>query len=533
MMMNAIERTRSRVIGPALMALGMLVTLNSAGCIGPDVESSGGGYEIPEYEPPDYDPEDTDFDGIKREDDNCPDSYNDDQADADGDGLGDACDNCPETANADQADRDSDSYGDACDECVDDPSKVAEGVCGCGTADTDFNGDGEPDCEAPPVFSEITIGNDGIGGRDLELADLDGDGDVDVIAAFDINESIYAYLNDGAGNFFQTITIATPLTIKAVGISVADIDGDGALDVAAVESYNALLGEPSPGQVIWYRNPGNAAGIWERIDVTGQTFWGARSITAGDLTGDGLSDIVVGAIEVEDTDGTDRGEGVYWFENIDGGNTWGEPVSIDPELRDVVAVMLYDVDGNGAPDILAAGNDDNDVMWYANPGPSADPDGGLIFTAYSFGLIPGPYDIAIVEGGFGYTTGPALIVTQEGRGTDLDVTYHMPLRDPTTSWVSYTVASDYPGGTRSRVSPVDFNLDGVNDVAVTSEGTDALRVYLGNGAGDWSSVPGTETYPGLTDVKAGDLDGDGRPDLVTLTNTGSGVDRVSWWPNAE
>lgn len=76
---------------------------------------------------------DGDGDGISNGMDNCPNTFNPNQADADGDGLGDACDplndndydddgvyndldNCPDTPNPDQADLDGDGIGDVCDD---------------------------------------------------------------------------------------------------------------------------------------------------------------------------------------------------------------------------------------------------------------------------------------------------------------------------------------------------------------------------------------------------------------------------------
>ncbi|MBN1211637.1 MAG: immune inhibitor A [candidate division Zixibacteria bacterium] len=50
--------------------------------------------------------------------DNCPATFNPNQADSDTDGLGDSCDNCTTTANPLQEDTDEDGVGDSCDNCI-------------------------------------------------------------------------------------------------------------------------------------------------------------------------------------------------------------------------------------------------------------------------------------------------------------------------------------------------------------------------------------------------------------------------------
>lgn len=58
---------------------------------------------------------DLDQDGVRNNEDNCPNDKNADQANSDGDDWGDVCDNCPDKANNDQSDMDNDRVGDACD----------------------------------------------------------------------------------------------------------------------------------------------------------------------------------------------------------------------------------------------------------------------------------------------------------------------------------------------------------------------------------------------------------------------------------
>lgn len=93
---------------------------------------------------------DSDSDEIVDECDNCPMISNREQANNDEDALGDACDNCPEVVNPDQADEDLDGQGDACDGCPMDANKVEPGVCGCGMADDDEDGNGTADCLDDP-----------------------------------------------------------------------------------------------------------------------------------------------------------------------------------------------------------------------------------------------------------------------------------------------------------------------------------------------------------------------------------------------
>jgi YqxM protein len=144
------------------------------GCGTPDTDSDGDGVLDCEDGCPD-DPNktepgacgcgtpdtDSDGDGVPNCDDIC--EGHDDTIDSDGDGVPDGCDNCADTPNPGQEDGDGDGVGDACDGCPTDPDKTEPGVCGCGTPDTDTDGDGVPDC------NDICEGHD-------DAMDADSDG---------------------------------------------------------------------------------------------------------------------------------------------------------------------------------------------------------------------------------------------------------------------------------------------------------------------------------------------------------------------
>ncbi len=124
--------------------------------------------------------------------------------------------------------------------------------------------------------------------RDVTLGDLDGDGDLDLVmgswgAAGARNPANQVWLNDGSGQF---VAGDTPLS-GSVAVTLGDLDGDGDLDLVAGQHdpYSPTPGEPS--RVLLNDGGGKFTSVGE---VGSGNF---QRVRLGDLDGDGDLDALV------------------------------------------------------------------------------------------------------------------------------------------------------------------------------------------------------------------------------------------------
>ena len=125
----------------------------------------------------------------------------------------------------------------------------------------DVDGDGWLDvvvssgCDAKPIhilrgngaggFSEpVSLASSAGGTVSTQLADLDNDGNLDVITGT-LGPSVLFFAGDGAGGFVEPVEIASALGGQAK-LATADVDGDGALDlvVGASDGVKVYLSDP-------------------------------------------------------------------------------------------------------------------------------------------------------------------------------------------------------------------------------------------------------------------------------------------------
>jgi hypothetical protein len=126
----------------------------------------------------------------------------------------------------------------------------------------------------------------------VPVADLNGDGKPDFVALISQeHETVVAFLNEGGGRFRrETIYTAPHPSFGSHGIQLADLDGDGDLDVLLANGDSLdppYLLKPYHG-LTWLENRGVYPFTPHRLADS----YGAISPVAADFDGNGLMDIV-------------------------------------------------------------------------------------------------------------------------------------------------------------------------------------------------------------------------------------------------
>ena len=235
----------------------------------------------------------------------------------------------------------------------------------------DIDNDGDMDVLATSASNDLVVwyeNVDGLGNfgpqqiisSNLDLpkmvitGDVDGDGDLDTLAASRLDNTLSWYENiDGLGNFGPQ-QIITNSALNVASIFFADINGDGIKDVICDSSNNGI-GNPS-----WFENDG-LGNFGSLQEITTDTS-GSNYVIADDVDGDGDMDIL--NIEF-------GGEIIAWYENTDGQGTFSSKQIIMDEVLAPRQIVMADLDNDGDKDIIYNSNevvDPDYLAWRANDG---------------------------------------------------------------------------------------------------------------------------------------------------------------------
>lgn len=288
-------------------------------------------------------------------------------------------------------------------------------------------------------------------GTSLNIFDFDGDGDQDILTS--VNDTFTTYKNTtGLGNFqlSQAITAginnSTPLNVLPT-----DMDGDGNLDILCYYPTS------SDRFLVWHRNNGSGVFGAEQVIASGSDIIATSSLLMGDLDGDLDLDIILG----------NKGYGkITWLKN-NGDSTYSAPIVIagTGTVSGLTSVVASDMDSDGDLDIVSTTATDNQLSWFKN------------------------------LNGLGNFSSENILNTS-------------------------TIPSN-------AVLVADINNNNTNDIIYTS--TNEIGWLSNNGSGIFSSQQAiTDKAFGVWAIIMADLDGDGKKDLVSASEDDN---KIAWYQN--
>ncbi|WP_420401960.1 FG-GAP-like repeat-containing protein [Flagellimonas sp.] len=318
----------------------------------------------------------------------------------------------------------------------------------------------------------------------FSLNDIDQDGDIDIVASFEGLDKVVWYENlDGLGSFGTEQLISNLMTAPR-SMHAADMDGDLDIDI--------LIADQGEAKVVWFENT-DGAGSFSTENVIGSDLQ-ASFVYVADLNGDGEPDVIC-ASENEDK--------IVWYENLDGNGTYGTEAIITDISERVLTAFADDFDGDGDLDVLSASIDNTKIAWYEN-----------LDGAGSFGTEK----VVASSSGSSFTSALSSDLDNDG---DIDIVYS--LRDSNDGYVN-------------KVAWLE-NLDGVGNFSeerlieiadlfliyeITDLDNDGNMDLLSSELG-WYKNLGTVSLQGIEiDVQIEQISCNGASDAAIQVNAGGG-----------
>jgi hypothetical protein len=205
----------------------------------------------------------------------------------------------------------------------------------------------ENDSASPPSFTVRRISTGFVDSSSVHAADVDGDGDTDVLSVDVFANSVYWYQNSGAQPPAWTRHVVTSTVDDPFSVFPADVDGDGDVDVLSASTEDDTIA--------WHENDGTETPAWTKRVITTQAS-AALAVSAADLDGDLDVDVVSGG----------WGNEIAWYQN-DGNAlpTFTRRVLSD-RCRGPMSVAAAPLDPDADVDLLTSCNHTGDVHWFPN-----------------------------------------------------------------------------------------------------------------------------------------------------------------------
>jgi hypothetical protein len=346
---------------------------------------------------------------------------------------------------------------------------------------------------------------------DVQIADIDGDSRADVLTIALRRDNgqdeghLMLYRQTTPGTF--AAPVSTTVGAYPWRIAVADIDGDGAPDL--------VITDPGAGVVWLLLQDATSRGrfLAPHALVSGVT---AYSAAVADLNQDGAPDVAVKS-------NANAGRAItVRYQNAAQRGTFGAPVDVALSAFPG-ALAAGDVDGDGRTDLLAH-------AYTTLAGVANDPVAGLmvLFQQPGGGFV----DSGVLASQVGLNSDRVAIADANGDGRpDLlaalspwsaDFSYKLLVVPQTAARAFGTPVETSLAAVRGNLDAVftDLNQDGGPDVAVAGfwgEGSTwraRANVLLNDGSAAFALTAAVDVPIAVSTLAAGDLNGDGRKDIV-------------------
>ena len=323
--------------------------------------------------------------------------------------------------------------------------------------------------------------------RIVTLGDVNGDGKLDIITANSGSDSTSVLLGNGNGTFQPKVDFTTGS--GPFSVTLGDVNADGRLDIVT-----ANLGGSGSASVLL----GTGGSAITATFLPQQTFAADNSpvfVTLGDVNGDGDLDIVTANLSADNVsvllgngNGTFGAQATFATGSFPDGVTLGD-VNRDGKLDIVVSNLLT----NSVSVLLGNGNG----TFKAQSTFAV----GTLSTSVTLGDVNSDGKLDIITG----NSGSSSVLLGNGNGT---------------FQTQATTATGPTGGSTADVTLADVNSDGKLDL-IYAQSNGAVPYYvgvlLGNGNGTFQTEAtfdvGTGTKP--SNIAVGDVNGDGRLDIIT------------------
>lgn len=392
-------------------------------------------------------------------------------------------------------------------------------VGGCGGKSEQgatLKGDAQVQSSSPPkaAFSPSNLRSAPVGapvdGRpwtaQVAVMDLDRDGLADILVC-DGQRNQVGWIRQTARGVFEEQPIATEIP-GPVHAEAVDIDGDGDLDVLVASMGVIFPNNDKIGSVVILENDGHQH-FTKR--VVAEHIARVTDVRAGDFNGDGKLDLAVAQF------GYNQGE-IRWMENL--GN-WNFRSHILLSLSGAINVCVADLNGDRTPDIVAViAQEWEEIVLFEN-------DGSGNFTHKTiYGSTNEDYGSSGISLCDLNRDGKPDILYTNGDGFDYAEPGSRPWHG--VQWLENVGGGQFRfhriGDLPGAYSPVgvDFDADGSMDVIAVSGFNTwnkpeavSMMLFHNDGAMRFTPFPLAHTPTHLLTVAVGDLDGNGKPVIVT------------------